>query len=183
MAAATISTGAAAAAGAALRGLLQTRLGGGGSFVAGVGVDVVQISRVRAVLARHGQRFLARAFHPREADAYALLAAGRGPTAVLAAAAAAPPPSHAAAYLAARWAAKEALHKALGGSPRLLFPELEVVRGAGGAPAFELHGAAAAALAARCPPGAPPLLSLSHDGDYAVAMVVLTREGGGGGGV
>lgn len=130
--------------------------------VCGIGVDVCGIARVARLAARFGDRFLDRAFHPAEVDAYRALAAGavgrgRGDGA-------------AAQFLASRWAAKEALHKALA-TNRLLFPEVEVVRGgAGRAPAFAFHGAAAGVVAAR---GVRALLSLSHDGDTAVAMVVL----------
>ena len=123
--------------------------------VAGIGVDVCSIARIGRVAARYGERFLQRAFHEREADADRALTDRRG--------------GAAAQFLASRWAAKEALHKALASS-RLQFPEVEVVRGGGGAPAFAFHGAAAAVVAAR---GVRPLLSLSHDGDVAVAMVVL----------
>ena len=121
----------------------------------GVGVDVCQVSRIARVHARFGDRFLRRAFHPAEAARFtALLARG--------------PPAAAHAFLASRWAAKEALHKALR-TTRLLFPDVEVASGGGGAPAFVFHGAARDALRAR---GLDVHLSLSHEADFAVAFVL-----------
>lgn len=169
--------------------------------VRGIGVDVCHVPRLARAHARFGDRFLRRAFHPAEAARFTALMA-RGP------------PAAAHAFLASRWAAKEALHKALG-ALRLLFPDVEVVRGgaahdggsdgdggdgdpprvplaavpghlgaalaaaggvprreAPGAPRIRFHGAAAALVAGRGL-SAPPLLSLSHDGEYAVAFVLL----------
>jgi len=123
-----------------------------------LGVDIVAIARVARLLARHPARFAARAFHPLERARAAALPAPR-----------------AAAFLAARWAAKEALHKALGGRARLDFAELEVAAGARGAPAFVFHGAArAGADGARL----AATVSLSHEADYAVAVVAAAAEGG-----
>ena len=121
----------------------------------GVGTDIVAIGRIEAVLAKHGDRFLARCFRPDEIA----LARRRG--------------RHAAATLAARWAAKEAFLKALGAqASRVLMSDVEVVRAESGAVSVRLHGTAAAALARR---GAGSIhLSLSHEKDYAVAVVLLT---------
>lgn len=82
-----------------------------GSRVFGVGVDVAYVPRFRQTLARFGERFLRRAFHPTEA---AELRARR--------------PEDRAAFLASRWAVKEAAFKAFHGH-RVLFPELRVARG------------------------------------------------------
>lgn len=76
--------------------------------------------------------------------------------------------------LAARFAAKEALIKALGGSGELGWQDIEIVRGANRAPGFSLTQALADELALL---GAgPPWVSLAHDGDFAVATVVIERE-------
>jgi holo-[acyl-carrier protein] synthase len=87
-----------------------------------------------------------------------------------AAAAAGPVPP--AERLAARWAAKEAFLKALGAAPRRLDPrEIEVLAEAGGVPTLRLHGAARAAAGAR---GVRRTwLSLTHDGAFAAAVVVI----------
>ncbi|MGO9779347.1 MAG: holo-ACP synthase [Streptosporangiaceae bacterium] len=74
------------------------------------------------------------------------------------------------ASLAARFAAKEALAKALGAPPGLRWTDAEVVREHSGRPALRLRGTVAAAAdrlgVARWH------LSLSHDGGAAVAMVI-----------
>lgn len=82
------------------------------------------------------------------------------------------------ASLAARWAAKEALIKAwsasLWGQPPVadeqIHPFIEVVRDAWDRPRLRLHGVVAEHLA-----GVTGHVSLSHDGDAAIAMVTLTR--------
>lgn len=76
-----------------------------------------------------------------------------------------PPPS-----LAARFAAKEALAKALGAPKGLAWHDAEILRGNDGAPQLTVTGTVAAAaekLGVRA-----WHLSLSHDGGMAVAMVV-----------
>ena len=77
--------------------------------------------------------------------------------------------------LAARFAAKEALAKALGAPGGLSWHDAEVVVGAKGQPFFELRGTVAARAAEL---GAEHVhLSLSHDGGFAVAFVVLEGDG------
>lgn len=78
--------------------------------------------------------------------------------------------------LAARFAAKEAVAKALGTGigEHAAFKEIEVVALPGGRPGVRLHGAAAETAKAR---GVRDIqLSLTHTEHYAAAMVVLTRE-------
>jgi holo-[acyl-carrier protein] synthase len=73
--------------------------------------------------------------------------------------------------LAARFAAKEALAKALGAPGGLSWQDAEVVVDTGGRPGFELRGAVAARAEEL---GADRVhLSLSHDGGVAVALVIL----------
>lgn len=69
---------------------------------------------------------------------------------------------------AARFAAKEALIKALGGSSDFTFIDVEIPRG-DGRPEFVLTGNIADAIAVS---GITLHLSLSHDGGFAVASVV-----------
>ena len=72
--------------------------------------------------------------------------------------------------LAARFAAKEALIKALGDSAGVSWQEMDVVTDAHGNPGFELSGAAAAAVAAR---GIDTVhLTMTHDAGVACAFVV-----------
>ena len=117
-----------------------------------VGVDIIEIERVAATLRRFGDRFLERVYTPGE-TAYCR---GRAP------------------QLAARFAAKEAVMKALGtGTRGVGWREIEVVRAPSGAPSVRLHGRAAARAANV---GIERLaLSLSHSRAYAVASVVGRR--------
>ena len=119
------------------------------------GVDIIEISRVRRVYERYGERFLRRIYTEREA-AYCR---GRAP------------------QLASRFAAKEATMKALGTGVRVVrWRDIEVVRGRGQAPRIELHGTAQA-RADRL--GLSDIaLSLSHSREFAVASVVGESEKG-----
>jgi holo-[acyl-carrier protein] synthase len=115
------------------------------AVIVGVGIDVCDIERFEASLARTpGLR--ERLFTPAEATR--------------------PPAS-----LAARFAAKEALAKALGAPTGLTWHDAEVVSEDSGRPRFELRGTVAerAGLLGV----AHVHLSLSHDAGIASAMVVL----------
>jgi len=113
-------------------------------MILGIGVDLVDIPRFERALART-PRLLERLFAPAER----LLK----------------PHS-----LAARYAAKEALIKALGGSDGVHWTEIEVASEPSGRPVFVLSGATAAVVAAR---GIATVhLSLSHDAGLATAYVV-----------
>lgn len=74
------------------------------------------------------------------------------------------------ASLAARFAAKEALYKALSPTHGLAWHEAEVINFENGKPAFLFRGAIADLV-----DGAQVHLSLSHDGGIASAMVILER--------
>jgi len=114
-----------------------------------VGVDIIEIDRVAATLARFGDRFLQRIYTTGEI-AYCR---GRAP------------------QLAARFAAKEAVMKALGtGTRGVGWQEVEVTRKRSGEPGIALHGRAATRAEKL---GIDHLaLSLSHSRHYAVASVV-----------
>ena len=113
--------------------------------IVGVGVDVVEVERLRRALART----------PSLAER--LFTAGER--------AADRPES-----LAARFAAKEAVAKALGAPGGLRWVDAEVVRDPGGRPRLVLHGGVAEEAAAQ---GISTWhLSLSHDGGVATAVVV-----------
>lgn len=113
-------------------------------MIVGVGVDLVDIPRFEQQLART-PRLLERLFSPAER--------------VL------KPRS-----LAARYAAKEALIKALGGSDGVYWTEIEVTPDPSGRPWFTVSGSTAEVVAAR---GITTLhLSMSHDAGFAVAYVV-----------
>ncbi|MEO8298459.1 MAG: holo-ACP synthase [Burkholderiales bacterium] len=122
-----------------------------------VGVDTVHIPRIAESLSRHGERFMQRLFTPAE-RAYAMAA-----------------PLHTAERLAARFAAKEAVIKALSLSEvGVDWCDIEVMRDADGACTLSLHGRAAEQ--ARQLGVRELALSLSHDGGQAIAMVVALRS-------
>jgi holo-[acyl-carrier protein] synthase len=119
-------------------------------MILGVGVDLCPISRMKQVLARHGERIERRLFTEGE-RAYAL---ARGK----------PEES-----FAARFAAKEAAFKALG-REGVWWHNLEVTM-RGPAPELVLHGIAIEAAQAL---GVRRIhLSLTHAGDSAIAVVIL----------
>ncbi|MBI2561802.1 MAG: holo-ACP synthase [candidate division NC10 bacterium] len=124
-------------------------------MILGIGTDLVAVPRVEEVLARHRERFLGRVFTPAEqADCL-----GRARPAL---------------HLAARLAAKEAAMKALGTGWGLgvRWQDVEVRSGASTPPTIRLAGSARARAEARGIRQA--MVSLSHDGDYAIAVVVAT---------
>jgi len=121
--------------------------------IRGLGLDLARISRVEEAWRRHGARFLERCFTPAESAACLKR----------------PRPAQA---LAARFAAKEAFAKAAGlGMRGLGWTEIEVTSDALGKPGLKLHGRALAW--ARIHGVTACHLSLSDDGDYAAAVVVL----------
>jgi holo-[acyl-carrier protein] synthase len=118
-----------------------------------VGTDLVQVSRIAESIATFGEKFTRRLFTDHEI-AYATSSE-----------------SLQAARFAARFAAKEATIKLLDLTEvGFDWKEIEVLRAHSGHCSVALHGAAREA-AARA--GVQELsLSLSHDGDYASAVVV-----------
>ncbi len=128
-------------------------------MIAGIGVDIVDVSRVAKLLDRYGDRFLRRVFTDAEAK-YALGSPNR------------------AERLAGRFAVKEAFLKALGTgkSQGILWRDVETVRGPMGRPAVRLHGQAVRWLRYRG--GNTVHASITHDGGKAVAFVILERGGG-----
>ncbi|RLC69711.1 MAG: holo-[acyl-carrier-protein] synthase [Chloroflexi bacterium] len=117
------------------------------------GVDLIEIARVERILTRYGDRFLERVFTPAE----------------IAYCRARP------AELAARFAAKEAVSKALGVGVRMMardgikWREAEIVGDARGKPLVRLHGRAAERAAEL---GLSEwAVSLSHTREHAIAFV------------
>jgi len=125
--------------------------------IVGIGIDVVEIARVRRLLERWGDRFLQRVFTPEEV-AYAQRR------------------HDPAEHLAARFAAKEATLKALGTglSMGVRWREMEVRRARGQRPVLTLAGRTAALGAER---GIRRLhVSLTHDAGLALAQVLAEDD-------
>jgi holo-[acyl-carrier protein] synthase len=121
-----------------------------------VGVDLVELERIQRVVERHGERFLARIYTPEELARY----------------------RQRLAELAARFAAKEAVSKALGvglnhiSSHGIGWQEVEVLPDPLGKPLVRLSGRAQALAEEQ---GLHTwAISLSHGRDYAVAFVVAS---------
>ena len=123
----------------------------------GVGVDLVEVSRVAAIIADKGARVFERLLTPEE-RAYCESR---------------PDP---ATHVAVRLAAKEAVYKALQGTALargIGWREIEITRAPDGRPDVRLNGTAAGR--ARELGVGRVLLSLSHTHQAAIAVVVLER--------
>ena len=113
------------------------------------GIDIIEIARIGNVLNKYGVRFLNRIY----TDSEQRYCRGR------------------AAQLASRFAAKEAVMKALGTGIRGVgWKDIEIKRERGGPPYVQLHGRGQARASKM---GLSEIsLSLSHSNDFAVASVV-----------
>ena len=124
-------------------------------MILGLGIDLCPVARMERILNRHGELFCERVFTERE-RAYA----GRG--------------AHPGERYAARFAAKEAAIKALGGFEGWRWKDMEVERTESGAPELRLHGRAKTRADAMGVSRA--MVSLTHTEGMAAAVVIL--EGG-----
>ena len=126
-------------------------------MIYGIGYDLVQVSRIKDALRRWGERFQNKVFTPGEIR-YCLEKKNPAP------------------HFAARFAAKEALVKALGIGIRrgVHWKDVEVQRGLLGRPVLKIHGRAVEIC--RNEGLENFFLSLTHDGDYSGAMVVLEKQ-------
>ncbi|MCC5879228.1 MAG: holo-ACP synthase [Idiomarina sp.] len=123
--------------------------------IVGIGTDIVSIRRIEQVLARNPD-FALRVLTPAELERYANH----------------PKP---AAFLAKRWAAKEAAAKALGtGIGKVSFQHILISNHDSGQPRLEFF--AAAQEQASCLGACHFHLSISDEQDYAIAYVVLSAN-------
>jgi len=116
------------------------------------GIDLIEVERIKATIARYGERFLTRVFTENE-----LAYCRRHPH-----------------QLAARFAAKEAVSKTLGTGIQhrdgVDWREIEIVSDARGKPAVQLTGKAAQRAAQLNLKSFA--ISLSHTREHAIAMVI-----------
>ncbi len=128
-------------------------------MVLGVGIDIIEVARIQASYERFGERFLNRILHAKEIE-YCLSYKAPGP------------------FLAARFAAKEAISKAFGTGigAQLGWQDMEVGRKWSGEPFVILHEKGKALLAQRG--GRGVWLSLSHTQAHAAAVAVLESAAG-----
>ena len=122
-------------------------------MITGIGIDLVEVARIRELLARHAERFKQRTFTASEI-AYCDACAD------------------AAMHYAARFASKEAAAKALGtglwSEAGVNWTNIEVIRADSGRPSLVFHHNAAKLTA-----GLRAHLSISHTKDHAIAQVIL----------
>ena len=126
-------------------------------MIIGIGTDLVVVSRIERLYELHGDRFLLRIFTERErAECLRRKRAGEA--------------------LALRWAAKEAVMKALGTGYRkgVVFHDIEVFHHPTGRPDLRFSGPTAER--ARAMGVTSAFVTLTHDGDMALAVVVLEGE-------
>jgi holo-[acyl-carrier protein] synthase len=123
-------------------------------MILGIGIDLIEVERIRASFAKFGDRFLKRILHPAEID-YCLSHRDPSP------------------FLAARFAAKEAISKAFGTGigAELGWQDMEIRRKESGEPYVVLHGGGEELFKKR---GARTLLiSLSHTQAHSTAIAIL----------
>ncbi len=110
-------------------------------MIHGIGIDLVHVGRFKAAMERRGQRFLKKLFTENELS-YCMRQ--RNPE----------------THLAARFAAKVSLFKAVGRWRS--FTDVEITRAAGGRPIVAAKGVSGLRFS----------LSISHDGDLSVAEII-----------
>jgi holo-[acyl-carrier protein] synthase len=123
-------------------------------MIKGIGVDIIEIVRIQHTIEESGERFLGRIFTPQEIayckskqDMYQ--------------------------HFAARFAAKEAMSKALstGWVETFRWKDVEVMNDRSGQPRITVHGRLKESLAA-----SSILVTISHSESHAVAMVLIEEQ-------
>ena len=123
-------------------------------MILGTGIDLIEVARIKSAFERHGERFLNKILRPEETR-YCLSHKEPAP------------------FLAARFAAKEAISKAFGTGigAQLGWLDMEVGRKDSGEPFVILHDRGAELLRQRG--GRAVLISLSHTQQQATAVAIL----------
>jgi holo-[acyl-carrier protein] synthase len=123
-------------------------------MIRGIGVDIIEVDRIRQSVEESGEQFLNRVFTPVEIE-YCASKSNRYQ------------------HLAARFAAKEAVSKALatGWAGDFRWKDVEVMNDPSGQPRVTLHGRLREHLAS-----AAVLLSLSHSDHHVVAMALIEEH-------
>ncbi|MGA2241332.1 MAG: holo-ACP synthase [Verrucomicrobiota bacterium] len=123
-------------------------------MILGIGIDIIEVARIASSYEKFGERFVNRVLH---ADEIAYCLSHKNP----------------APFIAARFAAKEAISKAFGTgiSAQLGWQDMEIRREDSGKPFVVLHGKGKK-LFKSCR-AKRLLVSLSHTANYAAATAVL----------
>lgn len=125
------------------------------NMIHGIGIDIVKIQRMKNVVEKWGQRFLNRVFTQREIS---YCYEKKEPY----------------LSLAVRFAAKEALVKAVGSAAPVSLTDIEVMNMDSGKPLVKVSGKLKDFFRVQAIKNAH--LSLSHEHDYGVACVVLESD-------
>ena len=125
-------------------------------MIVGLGTDIVDMERIEKIAERFGERFAGHILHPEELEQWRE----------------SPHPT----FLAGRFAAKEALVKALGTgfSQGIWVSDILIRKGVNGEPVAQLSGAALERLQALG--GDSVHISISHDRHSAMAVVILEKK-------
>src|SRR5690606_8571607 len=130
-------------------------------MIYGIGTDICDVRRIRASLARHGDRFAERVLAESELVTWRARSARW--------------PERGVRYLATRFSAKEAFSKAIGLGMRMpmTWRACEVANLPSGQPILVLHGELALWFEQR---GLHAHLSVTDESDYAASFVVVERR-------
>ena len=126
-------------------------------MILGVGIDIIEVGRIEGSYAKFGERFLERILRPDEIR-YCLSHRAPGP------------------FMAARFAAKEAISKAFGTGigAQLGWQDMEVARKESGEPFVILHDRGKELVTTR--QATALRISLSHTQNYAAAVAILEGD-------
>lgn len=130
-------------------------------MIFGIGTDIIQISRIEAALARHGDRFAGKILGPDELEKYRRR---RDKVAV-----------RGIRFLATRFAAKEAFSKAIGLGMRtpMTWRAMQTLNAPSGKPVVVASGALQAYMKQH---GLSAQVTITDEADYAVAFVIVEKN-------
>ena len=131
------------------------------AMIYGIGTDICDVRRIRAVLARRGDAFAERVLGAHEIEVFRARRAQLEERGVR--------------YLATRFSAKEAFSKAIGLGMRtpMTWRGCEIVKRPSGKPEIRLHGPLADWFATR---GLRAHVSVTDEADYAASFVVVEHR-------
>lgn len=130
-------------------------------MIFGIGTDIVQISRIEAALARHGDRFAEKILGPQELEKYRQRKAKVELRGIR--------------FLATRFAAKEAFSKALGLGMHMpmTWRAVQTLNSPGGKPVAVPSGALKGWMEQR---GLSAQVSITDEAEYALAFVIVEKK-------
>ena len=115
-------------------------------MIIGIGIDIIEVARIEKAIERWGDNFLKHVFTDREIE----YAQGN---------------KHPKQHFAARFAAKEAVYKAVGNDPTIHWKDIKILNDNHGKPYCELKKEGF---------NNKIVISLSHTQNYAVANAIIT---------